>query len=356
MMPAAIPLPRPVPAVLAVGSFLKNTVCVTRGAEAFVSPVHGDLGTPDAIAAFEASVERMVEALGVTPVRVAHDLHPDYHPTRFAHRLDLPILAVQHHHAHAAAVAVEHGVEGPVVALALDGFGLGPGNQSWGGELLLAEGAVYRRLGHLAPLAQPGGDAASREPWRMAAAALHRMGRGGEIAARFAALPAAAMLSRVLDKGLNSPATSSAGRLFDAACGLLGVHLVSQFEGQAPMALEAMVTRPVVAEGGWTMTEGVLDLLPLLERLASYPDAVEGANLFHGTLVEALAQWAAWAAELTGVRIVALGGGCFLNKVLTAGLVERLGGLGLRALTAARVSPGDAGLSLGQAWIAACSL
>lgn len=353
---AAIPLPRPVPPVLAVGAFLKNTVCVTRGGTAYLSAVHGDLGTPEAIAAFEASVEGLVTELGVAPLAVAHDLHPDFHSTRFAQGLDLPPVAVQHHHAHAAAIAAEHSHDGPVLGLSLDGFGLGPGNQSWGGELLLCEGFGYRRLGHLALLAQPGGDVAAREPWRMAAAVLHRLGRGAEIAARFHPIPAAAMLGRVLDKGINSPPTSSAGRLFDAACGLLGVHLVSEFEGQAPMALEKMVTRPEAMPGGWTIAEGVLDLLPLLERLASCPDAQVGANLFHGTLVAALADWVAQAAERTGCRTVTLGGGCFFNKVLTGGLVAELRRLGLEPLTAVKASPGDPGLSLGQAWIAAQTL
>ena len=350
-----IALPRAVAPVLAVGPFLKNTVCVTRGAEAFVSANHGDLGTPDAIAAFEASVEALVAELGVSPVRVAHDLHPDFHSTRYAQSLDLIQVPVQHHHAHAAAICAEHGHDGPVIALSLDGYGLGPGNASWGGELLLADGPRYRRLGHLALLAQPGGDAAAREPWRMAAAVLHRLGRGGEIATRFAGQPAAALLAQVLDKGLNSPLTSSAGRLFDAACGLLGLHPVAAFEGQAPMALEALVTTPISDPAGWTIDAGVLDLTPLLARLAACTDRAKGANLFHGTLIAALARWADEAAEATGVRTVTLGGGCFLNKVLRAGLVERLKQRGLTPLTAIRVSPGDGGLSLGQAWIAGLS-
>lgn len=350
-----VPLPRPVPPVLAVGAFLKNTICVTRGTEALISANHGDLGTPDSIAAFEASVESLLAEAGVTPVRVAHDLHPDFHCTRFAQGIDLPAVAVQHHHAHAAAIAAEHGIEGPVIGVSFDGFGLGPGNQSWGGELLLAEGAHYRRLGHLALLPQPGGDRAAREPWRMAAAALYRLGRAEEIAGRFAAIPAGAMLGQMLDKSLNSPETSSAGRLFDAACGLLGVHPIAEFEGQAPMALEAMVTKPEVLTSGWILKDGVLDLLPLLACLSHCADPVKGANLFHGTLVAAMTQWIVEVAANAGTPYVALGGGCFLNKVLTGGLTANLQAAGLLPLTAAQVSPGDAGLSLGQAWIAALS-
>ena len=352
---AVIALPRAIPSVLAVGPFLKNTICVTRGAEAFVSAVHGDLGTPDAIAAFEASVEAMVRELGVCPVRVAHDLHPDFHSTRYAQSLDLPQVPVQHHHAHAAAIAAEHGHDGPVIGLSLDGYGLGPNSESWGGELLLADGPQFQRLGHLALLAQPGGDKAAVEPWRMAASALHRLGRGHEIATRFAEIPAAVLLGQILDKGLNSPLTSSAGRLFDAACGLLGLHLVSQFEGQAPMALEALVSAPEVDPTGWTLADGVLDLLPLLERLAACAHAAKGANLFHGTLIAALEAWTLEAVDKTGIRTVTLGGGCFLNRVLSGGLRGSLEKQGLRILTAAKVSPGDAGLSLGQAWIAGLS-
>jgi hydrogenase maturation protein HypF len=203
-------------------------------------------------------------------------------------------------------------------------------------------------------MAQPGGDVAAREPWRMAAAALHRLGRGADIAGRWD-LPAAKRLATILDKGLNSPQTSSAGRLFDAACGLLGVHPVAEFEGQAPMALERMVTAPQVMDGGWTLTGGVLDLLPTLERLAACTDAAWGASLFHGTLVAALDEWCGWAAERTGTDTVALGGGCFFNRVLTDGLTAALVRRGIRPLTAVKASPGDPGLSLGQAWIAGLS-
>lgn len=349
-----IPLPHAVPCTLAVGAFLKNTICVTKDDMAYLSVVHGDLGTPEAISAFENSVQSLLAELDVRPTRVAHDLHPDFYSTRFAHSLDIPAVAVQHHHAHALAVAVEHRIcNHRVLALSLDGFGLGPGNQSWGGELLFAHGPTYQRLGHLAPLRQPGGDVAAREPWRMAASALHKLGRGGEIAGRWPAFKPAALLSTILDKGLNSPETSSAGRLFDAACGLLDIHPVAEFEGQAPMALEALVDDPQILADGWTLTDGVLDFAALLAHLADCHDARRGANLFHGTLVAGMAEWAARGADQAGCDDVALGGGCFFNKVLKDGLVNALTARGLHPLTAIKVSPGDPGLSLGQAWIAA---
>lgn len=343
-------LPHPLPPVLAVGAYLKNTVCRINGTVATVSAVHGDLGTPEARLACEASVAALTADM--TPVLVAHDLHPDFFSTHLAHRLGIPTLAVQHHHAHTAAIAAEHGVAGPVLGLALDGFGLGPNQQSWGGELLLCDGADYRRLGHLAPLAQPGGDMAAREPWRMAAAVLHRLGRDEEIARRWPDLAAAKLLGQLLQRGLNCPLTSSAGRLFDAACGLLNILPVAEFEGQAPMALEALADAPQVMADGWTLdADGTLDLLPLLTVLADESDPRRGANLFHGTFAAALADWCQRLAPPP--LPIALGGGCFLNTVLCGLLIPTLSQRGYRVLTAQRLSCGDAGLSLGQAWIAA---
>jgi hydrogenase maturation protein HypF len=347
-----IPLPRRLPDMLGVGAFLKNTVCAVHGDRAVISPAIGNLDSAAAIVGFEGAVRDLVDALGLSPGLIAHDLHPDFYSTRWAQSQATPSLAVQHHHAHVAAVAAEHGHAGPLIGLALDGFGLGPGNQSWGGEMLLVDGAAYRRLGHLAHLPQPGGDLAARQPWRMAAAVLHRLGHGDQIATRFAAQPSAGRLAEVIARGLNCPPTSSAGRLFDAACGLLGVHLVAEFEGQAPIALEGMVSRPRVLAGGWTIADGVLDCLPLLAALIGR-DAADGADLFHGTLVAALAEWAAEAAERSGISVVAMGGGCFFNKVLRQGLVEALAGRGLVPLLPVAASPGDPGVSLGQAWVAA---
>ncbi len=354
-MRLCLPLPRPLPPVLAAGAFLKNTLCAIDGTRAVITPVVGNLDSAEAIRAFEAAAAALMAEMSGPPRLIAHDLHPDFASSRWAQAQAAPALAVQHHHAHIAAVAAEHGHQGPLIGLALDGFGLGPGQQSWGGELLRVDGPQYKRLGHLAPLAQPGGDVAAREPWRMAAAVLHRLGRGGEIASRFAPYPAAARLETILARGVNCPFTSSAGRLFDAACGLLGLTPVAAFEGQAPMALEALATAPCVLTGGWSIGDGVLDCLPLLEALIGRP-ADEGANLFHGTLAAALADWAAQAAEAQGIGHVALSGGCFFNAVLRRDLGDRLAARGLAVLLPRAASPGDPGVSLGQAWIAALTL
>lgn len=360
LVAAEIPLPRAVRPVVGMGAFLKNTVTVIDGARALVSRDVGHTDTPAAVAAMEETARRLIDLAGVRPEAIAHDLHPDFPSTRFAavlaEELGVEAVPVQHHHAHVAAVALEHAHDGPLLGLALDGFGLGPGRESWGGECLHVSCARFQRLGHLAPLLQPGGDVAAREPWRMGAAALHALGRGEETAARWPDRPASAMLARVMDKGLNCPLTSSAGRLFDAACGLLNVHPVAEFEGQAPMALEALATAPEVLADGWRIgVDGVLDLRPLLSALADCADAARGANLFHGTLGAALADWVAAAVERAPGPVLAIGfsGGCFYNKVLSADLQARLEGQGLAVLRPGRLGPGDPAVSLGQAWVAA---
>lgn len=357
--PRAIPLPHAGPPVLACGGWFKNTVCLTRGREAFISQHLGDLDHAPACRALEETVAHLMDVLEIEPEIVAHDLHPDFHSSRFgaafAAERGIPALGVQHHHAHLAAVLAEHGVTGPALGLALDGVGLGTDGAAWGGELLRLEGGGFERLGHLSPLRLPGGDLAAREPWRMAASALHALGRGEEIGSRFAA-PAAGMVCRMLDRGVNTPATSSCGRLFDAAAGLLRVRETMSFEGQAAMLLEGLAEKhgPVTpaADGFRLTSDGRLDFLPLLGMLADNPEQAFGAALFHATLAQGLAEWAISAAMRQGIKIIALGGGCFLNVVLVRHARAILENAGLRVLEARRVPPNDGGLSLGQAWVA----
>jgi hydrogenase maturation protein HypF len=350
-----------------MGAWFKNTVCVAQGDEAWVSHTVGDLFQAEACLAHEATAGELLQALaamGRKPVVVAHDLHPDLHSTRFAVQLAAELgiepVGVQHHHAHIAAVAAEHGISGPVLGLALDGVGLGTDGQAWGGELLSVDGARFERLGHLRPLALPGGDRAARDPWRMAAAALFDLGRGEEIASRFADQPGAAVVAAMLAKGLNSPRTSSMGRVFDAAAGLLGICPKMEFEAQAAIALEQHATAyieshgwPAPLEDGWHIGgQGQLDLLPLFGALSTEPDAGYGAALFHSTLVAALLHWVVRAAEDTGIGRLACGGGCFFNKLLRTGLLERVPATGLQLLLPVRLMPGDTAISLGQAWVA----
>ncbi|MEO8675369.1 MAG: carbamoyltransferase HypF [Casimicrobiaceae bacterium] len=358
--PGAIRLARSGPPVIALGGHFKNTICVTRGDEAFVSQHIGDLDNAPTCTALIEAVAHLTSILEVEPTVVAHDLHPDYFSTRHAARLAQTLgvsrLGVAHHHAHIAAVVAEQGIDGPVLGLALDGVGLGTDGGAWGGELLRVDGHLFRRLGHLAPLRLPGGDAAAREPWRMAAAALARCGRGDEITRRFDDEPAAPIVAAMLARGVHAPPTSSMGRQFDAAAGLLGVRRRMAFEGQAAMLLEGLADAHGAVnalDAGFMIAAGnVLDFSPLLARLADERDAAFGAALFHATVIEGLAAWAARAARAEGLATVACGGGCFLNALLARGLRAALAARGLAMREAMAVPPNDGGLSLGQAYVA----
>ena len=347
-MPDAIALPREVPAVLATGAYSKNAVCVTRGARAYLSQHLGDMDDAETYRFFEESIAHLRDILEVEPVAVAHDLHPDLLSTRYAEALGLPCVAVQHHHAHVAAVLAEHGREGSHLGLALDGVGLGSDGAAWGGELLRVTGASFERVGHLAPLPLPGGDAAAREPWRMAVAALWRLGHRAEIAARWGARGLS--LAAMLDADVNVPLATGCGRWFDAACGVLGVRDRSGYEGEAPMVLESLVRDPCVLEGAWRVDGAVLDLLPLLDALREMTPE-RGADAFHGTLAAALVDLALPA--LGDDQTIAIGGGCVVNAALTGGLVRGFAAHGIEVLLPRLAPPGDGGLALGQAWVCA---
>lgn len=356
--PQAIQLPEAGPSVLALGGFLKNTVCLTRDDRAYLSPHIGSLDNVETCRALEETIAHLQDILHITPERIACDLHPDFPSSRlaasYATKQNLPCIRVQHHHAHSAAIMAEHGLREPVLGLALDGVGLGADGGIWGGELLWVDGPGFQRLGHLRPLPLPGGDRAAREPWRLAAAALHELGRADQIIRRFGAK--ANFIQQMLEQGINTPLTTSAGRWFDTAAALLGVRELSAYEGQAAMELEALAHRQgqalPLADGFRLSDEGVLDLLPLLAWLANGVEPATGAACFHATLALALAEWLYWAGETSGIRKVVLSGGCFLNRVLTTQLRAHLEQTGWQVFTAQQAPPNDGGLSLGQAWVA----
>jgi hydrogenase maturation protein HypF len=336
--------------VLAVGAHLKATLCVTRGREAFVSQHVGDLGSAGAVRFYESTARELIAMLGVAPELVICDLHPDFRSTHFALETGLPVLQVQHHAAHVAAVAAEHHLRGPVLGVALDGYGYGDDGSAWGGELIVLDGAKWTRLGHLAPLALPGGDRAAREPWRMGVAALFALGRVSEAARRFPGIERASRLSAApLAIGL-SPSTTSLGRWFDAAAALLGVCTEQTYEGQAAMELEALVQTPQAMPHGYRIQDHVLDLRPLLTRLLE-PGTTprQGAELFHGTLIAGLADWIEQAADALGQTHVALAGGCLMNKVLAEGLAATLRARSMIPWLPLAVPANDGGLALGQA-------
>lgn len=355
------------PPVLACGAWLKNAACLLQRDQVLWSPVHGDLGDPQSCLDLDASLERLLAHADATPQAIAHDLHPDFYSSQLAvslaAQLDVPALAVQHHHAHIGALMAEHGLDGPVLGLALDGVGLGSDGAAWGGELLWVTPHAWRRLGHLLPLPLPGGDIAAREPWRLAAAALHLLGRNEEIITRLGALvgeQSAGTVAGMLRRNLNCPPSSGAGRWFDAAAGILGISVRQQAEAEAAIALERLASDYLAAnaeptvEGLWRIrADGVLDLRPLLTRLFDLADhgrSAEGAALFHLTLAAALTDW---VLQQPAKLSVLLGGGCFANRLLSARLSHLLGTHGVPVFSAQSVSCGDAGLALGQGWIAA---
>ncbi|MGY2960419.1 hydrogenase maturation protein HypF [Pseudomonas sp. TE36184] len=355
------------PPVLACGAWLKNTACLLQGDQVLWSPLHGDLGDPQSCLDLAASLDALLACAEVTPQAIAHDLHPDFYSSQLAvtlaEKLNVPAVAVQHHHAHIAALMAEHGLDGPVLGLALDGVGLGSDGAAWGGELLWVASDAWRRLGYLLPLPLPGGDVAAREPWRLAAATLHLLGRDDEILRRLGPLvgeQSANTVAQMLARNLNCPPSSGAGRWFDAAAGILGISVRQQFEAEAAIALERLAAEYLAThaepaiDGLWHLrADGVLDLLPLLTRLFELADSArsaEGAALFHLTLAAALADW---VEHQSTTLPVLLGGGCFANRLLSARLTQRLSARGLPVFSAQAVSCGDAGLALGQAWVAA---
>ncbi len=366
-------LPRPAPArVLACGAYLKNRACLLDGDQVYWSPVHGDLGEAASCVALARSVELLLARASGPLQAVAHDLHPDFHSTRVALALaqqwQVPAIGVQHHHAHIGVALAEHAVAGPVIGLALDGVGLGDDGSAWGGELLWVNGVAatqqWQRLDHLVPLPMPGADAAAREPWRLAAAVLFSLGRGDEIEARFAphvGVTAARGVHTLLQRDLQCPRSSSAGRWFDAAAGALGLSVRQAFEAEAAMMLEARAREWLQINPEFTLPWTSLDLRPLLAELftlaGSGPQAqARGAALFHLALAGGLAHHAIELAHAHGTRSVVLGGGCFVNQVLADRLGAALRRAGLAVFEPHGAGCGDAGLALGQAWIAACAV
>lgn len=343
--------------VLAFGAQLKNTAAVGSEGLASLSQHLGDLTHPATIALQRQVVTTLRERSGGHFDALACDWHPDFQSTRAAQQLAaelaVPLLRIQHHHAHIAAVQAEHQLEGPVLGVALDGYGYGLDGAAWGGELLLAWDGCFQRHGRFANLALPGGDRAAREPWRLAAAWLAQQGETEQARCRFAAEPLLEPLL-VLCAQADLPQTSSAGRWFDCAASLLGIAGRSGHDSEAAMRLESVVQElpPAVAAGDFAIDGGVLSFHGVLAALAQSGDPAAGAARFHAAMLAGLAEWIEATAATTGVRQVVLGGGCFANRLLANELPRRLRQRGLVPFAAAQLPTGDGGLSLGQAWIA----
>jgi len=360
--PRPITLPWVLPrAVLACGAELKSTVCLARGRHAFLSHHLGDLEHYETFAAFTQAIEHLGRLFDVTPEVIAHDLHPEYLSTKWARERGERLVGVQHHHAHVAACLADNGETGPVIGVALDGLGYGTDGTLWGGEFLVADLAAFTRVGHLATVPMPGGSAAIREPWRMAAAYLHRAFEGGEIALGVHARHVGVWRAVVELGGAHAPLTSSAGRLFDAVAAILDVRDRVSYEGQAAIELEQLAgdlpATPYPIEIRLVGDGFELDGAGLIRAVAADVIAGTGRALiaarFHESLAEAIVGGCRAARERSGLDAVALSGGVFQNARLLARAIERLDGEGFRVLRHRRVPPNDGGVSLGQAVVAA---
>lgn len=372
-VPRPLELPRDAGrCVLATGAELKNTLCLTRGKDAFLSQHVGDLKNLETFAFFQDMAEHLGGLLEVKPEAVVCDLHPDYLSTSYALDSGLPVLRLQHHFAHVYGVLAENGHDAPALGLALDGTGYGTDGTIWGGELLFVdpkaagEERYGGRIGRLAPFPLPGGEAAIREPWRIASGFMglpEAEGLRGRFAEDMHALLRVDGKRAVHDAILEmvrreaTPMTSSCGRLFDAVSALLGLCPSVTYEGQAAIRLEAQQDLSVTTSAPFPIRErgGLLELdtaaffLHLLELRRAGVPVPDLARRFHLGLTEGLAELALSGARRCGVRTVALSGGVFHNRTIALLLPEALARRGLVPLTHHALPPGDGGLSYGQA-------
>ncbi|MFO7608584.1 MAG: hydrogenase maturation protein HypF, partial [Candidatus Krumholzibacteriia bacterium] len=349
----------------------------------FLSPHIGDLETFEAVEFFGETIATLQQVLECEPRLIAHDLHPGYASTAWARQqaaAGRETLAVQHHHAHLVAVQAEHGLAGPTVGLIMDGTGYGLDGTIWGGELLVGGPGGFTRAGHFEPVPLPGGDAAVRAPWRQAVAYLrHAYGPDfftahPEEFAFQSDRPVAPVLE-MLDKGVNSPLTSSCGRLFDAVAALVGPWTEAAYEAQAAIELMALTDHAAVAgarpfaavlaelieveppSGGTGEAMLSLPVSPIVRavrdarRAGVEPAAISA--MFHRTLIDLLGSAAAWAAGRYGLQDVVLGGGVFQNELLLVGVEQALADAGLRVWRPVQLPAGDGAIALGQAVIAA---
>lgn len=354
--------------LLAVGPHLKSTFTLVRGDAAHMSPHIGDLDSVESLDHFAAALERYQDLFRITPEVAVHDLHAGYLSTRIAQDLGLARkIAVQHHHAHIAAVAAEHAVTKPIVGLAFDGTGAGDDGHVWGAETMVADLNEYTRAAHLRYVPLPGGDLAARTPWRVALGYLSlEPAVAGSFALAFRDVDPhhIANAQRQIERGLNAPLASSMGRLFDAASAILGLRRHSSYEGQAAMELEAIagVTRgePLTILVRETSGGLVLDPIPLLAALGEQRqrgvDVSFLAASFHESVARAAATVAVKVADGASVDTVALCGGSFQNARLLSSMRARLESRGIRVLVPRKLGPNDGAISFGQAAVAASLL
>lgn len=362
--PFPISLPLALKPTLAVGAELKATFCLADGTSAFMSQHLGDMENLETMAAFERSLLHMQRLFDIEPEVLVTDLHPRYLSSRWAerHARGRPVLRVQHHHAHLASLLAEHGEMGKIIGFSFDGTGYGLDGTAWGGEVMLADLAGFERVGHLAPVRLPGGDATVERPYRMALAHLFAAGIAWDedLPPVLACPPAErSVLAHQLETGLNSVPTTSAGRLFDAVSSLAGVRHVISYEGQAAIELEALMDDSTLGEYRFELSAEPLLTINVAPALSDLIGDIRGGATpgmvsarFHRGLVTAMLAVAIRMRERSGTNTVGCSGGVFQNATLTSEVRKRMHAEGFHALMHRLVPPNDGGIALGQAVVA----
>jgi hydrogenase maturation protein HypF len=363
--PQPLLLPRSAPRpILACGAELKNTFCLVKGSYAFLSHHIGDLENYETWCAFEEGVRHFSRLFDVRPQVVAYDLHPEYLSTKYALALTgVELVGVQHHHAHIAACLADNGESGPAIGVSFDGLGYGLDGTIWGGEFLVADLGGFQRAGHFEAVPMPGGTAAIKQPWRMAAAylqAAYGEALPQDLAVRVRNQRQWQAIMGLLRTRVNSPSTSSVGRLFDAVAAIIGVRDVIHYEGQAAVELEQWADETEQGNYGIAVdgscpyrVRGSALVRAVVEDLRSGTAPATVTARFHNTLVRGIVEVCTAIRTDTGLSVVALSGGVFQNLLLLERTMNGLAACGFRILTHARVPTNDGGISFGQAVIAA---
>ena len=356
--PLGVRVAQGLPAVLAVGGHLKNTVAIGVGQDVFLSQHIGDLETLEARGAFEKAIDDLCRLYSFKPEVVACDLHPDYASTRWAENSGVPLIRVQHHQAHVAACAAENNVQSPYLGISWDGTGYGLDGAIWGGEFFRVDGNKFDRIAHLRPFGLPGGDAAVREGWRSAASLLFAVGGPEQVIpenngeARGKSRLDFSNIRHMLERGINVVPTTSVGRLFDAVASIAGVAQQNRFEGQAAMLLENEIGA-LRTEEAYPLTGG--DWGPLIMAVIADKAAGVGVPLIAARFHNALVDWIVEVAAQHGPKQVVLSGGVFQNRYLTERAAAALESRGFEVHTHQQVPPNDGGIALGQAVMSRCS-
>ncbi|MGD9086266.1 MAG: carbamoyltransferase HypF, partial [Desulfobacterales bacterium] len=365
-VPIPIFLNQTVPAILACGAELKNTICLTKGDKAFISQHIGDLENMATLDFFKLTVAHLARILEIQPELIACDMHPDYLSTRFAkEQAQTGIIEVQHHHAHIVSCMAEHKLDGAVIGLAFDGTGYGTDGTIWGGEVLVAEAKQFERVAHLAEVPMPGSSAAIKEPWRMALSYLRAT--FGENLPELD-LPLLKQIEpqkiniivQMMEKGVNCPQTSSLGRLFDAVAAIIGIRQRVNFEGQAAMELEMLAqdSSEAIYDIQWT-SQAPIKILPqpiirgVVQDIQNGMSPADISIKFHQTLIVLFGEICGTVRRDHDLNRVVLSGGCFQNSLLLKGLIGQLEAHHFEVYAHQQVPANDGGIALGQAMVAA---